>query len=333
MRRLPGALLLAVAVMPWFAAAPGASATSEPEPPIEEVVVTGAQPGPGLWRVTRPADGHVLWILGSYGPLPKKFQWRSAELEHVLQDSGELVAPVAVKAEVGPLGGVTLLPSLIGVRRNPDGKRLQDILSPELYARWLRLKERYIGRDDGVEEWRPIFAAQKLYEEAIRKTGFEPRGVIWPKVEKLAKRADVRITTPEVEFKVAKPRAAIKEFKREPLDDLECFTRTIERLESDLDVMRERANAWATGDVARLRALAPVDNASACIAVVLNAQFMRERGVTDLPGRHEAAWLSAVEDALSRNASSVAVLGIEQILKPDGYVARLRAKGYVVEDP
>jgi hypothetical protein len=29
----------------------------------------------------------------------------------------------------------------------------------------------------------------------------------------------------------------------------------------------------------------------------------------------------------------VAVLGIEQILKPDGYVARLRARGYVIEDP
>jgi hypothetical protein len=275
----------------------------------------------------------VLWILGSYGPLPKKFQWRSIELEGVLEGSGELIAPVSVKTEVGPLGGVTLLPSLIGVRRNPGDERLQDLLPPDLYVRWLRLKERYIGRDDGVEDWRPIFAAQKLYEEAIRKSGFEPRGVIWPKVEKLAKRADVRITRPEVAFKVTKPRAAIKEFKREPLDDIECFTRTIERLESDLDVMKDRAQAWATGDVVRLRALAPVDNASACIAVVLNAQFMRERGITDLPARYEAAWLGAVEEALSRNASSVAVLGIEQILKPDGYVARLRAKGYVVEDP
>jgi hypothetical protein len=97
--------------------------------------------------------------------------------------------------------------------------------------------------------------------------------------------------------------------------------------------MKERADAWASGDVARLRALAPVDNASACIAVVLNAQFMRERGITDLPGRYEAAWLAAVEDALARNTSSVAVLGIEQILKPDGYVSRLRARGYVIEDP
>jgi hypothetical protein len=43
--------------------------------------------------------------------------------------------------------------------------------------------------------------------------------------------------------------------------------------------------------------------------------------------------LSAVEQALASNASTVAVLSIDQILKPDGYVAQLRAKGYAVEDP
>jgi hypothetical protein len=40
-----------------------------------------------------------------------------------------------------------------------------------------------------------------------------------------------------------------------------------------------------------------------------------------------------VEQAMAKNASTVAVLSIDQILKPDGYVARLRAAGYQVEDP
>ena len=82
--------------------------------PIEEILVTGHQPGPGLCKVTRPADGngHVLWILGTHGPLPKKMQWRSAELEAALAESQQLIGPVAMRADVGPLGGVTLLPSL-----------------------------------------------------------------------------------------------------------------------------------------------------------------------------------------------------------------------------
>jgi len=167
----------------------------------------------------------------------------------------------------------------------------------------------------------------------VHAHGFESFGVVWPTVKKLARKARVNITEPEITVKVEEPRAAIQGFKQAPLDDIACLATTIARLESDLELMKVRANAWATGDVGRLRAVAPVDNASVCIAAVLNAQMMRDRGYTDWSERRRAAWLSEVEQALVRNASTVAVLSIDQILKPDGYVGQLRAKGYVVEDP
>jgi hypothetical protein len=303
--------------------------------PLEEVLVTGQQPGPGLWKVTRPGDagGHVLWILGNYSPLPKKMKWRSREIESVLASSQEVLAPATVSASVGPLGGITLLPSLIGARRNPNGERLQDVVPPDLYARWLPLKAHYLGKDDDVEEWRPIFAAQELYRVALKDKELVPYEGVWPQVEKLARKAKVRVTTPEVELKVEKARAAIKEFKKTPLSDVECFSRTIQRLESDLDLMRERANAWSVGDVARLRQLAPVERASACIAVVLESSFMQERGYGDVLERVKAAWVTAAEQALARNGSTVAVLSIDEMLKPNGYIARLREQGYSVEEP
>jgi hypothetical protein len=133
--------------------------------------------------------------------------------------------------------------------------------------------------------------------------------------------------------KVEKPREAIRAFKQAPLSDVECFARTIERLESDLDLMRVRANAWATGDVATLRRLAPVDQASACIAVVMNSSLVQERGLAEVPERATVAWLEAADAALARNASTLAVLSPERTLAPDGYLARLTARGYVVQDP
>ena len=328
-RRAARVLLALIALEPVMVAADDAS------PPIEEVLVTGEQPGPGLWRVTHPSAGHdhVLWILGSYGPLPRKMRWRSTELESILAESQELIGPVSMSAKVGPLGGLTLLPSLVGLRKNPNGERLQALVPAELYLRWLPLKQRYLGRDDDVEEWRPIFAAGALYDKAVKAHGFEPFGVVWSSVEKLARKSRVKVTEPEVAVQVDKPRAAIKDFKQAPLDDVDCFARTIARLESDLELMKVRANAWATGDVAKLRELAPVDNASACIAVVLNAQVMQERGAADWPARRAEAWLMAVDQAFARNPSTVAVLSIDQILKPDGYVAQLRARGYVVDSP
>jgi hypothetical protein len=303
--------------------------------PVEEVLVTGEQPGPGFWQVRRAddPDGHVLWILGSYAPLPKDIKWRSRELEGVIAASQELIAPPSVDAKVGALGGVTLLPSLIGIRNNPDDRRLAEVLPPDLYARWLPLKARYLGRDNDVERWRPIFAAQKLYFAALREARLEPYGVVWPAVEKRARKARLPITEPEVRVKVEKPRDAIREFKQAQLSDVECFAKTIERLESDLDLMRVRANAWATGDVATLRRLAPVDQASACIAVVMSSSLVQERGLADLPERATAAWLEAADAALARHASTLAVLSIERFLAPDGYLARLKARGYVVQEP
>ena len=302
---------------------------------LEEVLVTGQQPGPGLWQVTRPDDPrrHVLWILGNYSPLPKKMTWRSADLAAVLAESQAVLAPVSVSASAGPLGGITLLPSLVGVRRNPGDKRLQEVVPADLYARWLPLKARYLGNDDDVEGWRPIFAAQALYRAALKRNDLVPYDGVWPAVEKLARKARVPVIEPEIELKVVKARSAIKEFKSIPLADVDCFSRTLQRLESDLELMRERANAWAVGDVARLRKLAPVERASACIGVVLESSFMQERGYGDVLDRVRHAWLAAAEKSLMEHDSTLAVLAVDEILKPDGYVAALKQKGYVVVDP
>ncbi len=147
-------LLLAALAHGGLACASVPASASAEAAPLEEVLVTGEQPGPGLWKVTRPDDaaGHALWILGSHSPLPKKMRWRSSELQAVLATSQELLAPPSVDADVGPLGGITLLPSLIGARRNPHDQRLQEVVPPDLYLRWLPLKARYLGNDSEVEE-------------------------------------------------------------------------------------------------------------------------------------------------------------------------------------
>jgi hypothetical protein len=105
---------------------------------------------------------------------------------------------------------------------------------------------------------------------------------VWSQVEKLAHKSHAKVTEPKIELKVEKARATIKEFKRTPLPDVECFARTIERLESDIDLLRDRANAWAVGDVDRFRRLAPVERASACIGLLLESSMARERGYSDL---------------------------------------------------
>ena len=64
-----------------------------------------------------------------------------------------------------------------------------------------------------------------------------------------------------------------------------------------------------------------------------DAQVLRERGLTELPARLMEAWLAEAERALASNVSTVAVLPMRDILSPDGYLGRLRASGYVVDEP
>jgi hypothetical protein len=298
---------------------------------LDEVLVTGEQSGPGLWKVSK--GDHVLWILGRYGPLPRRMIWHSAQVESVIAQSQALLMPANLHPEIGFFTGLTLLPSLVGVRDNPDGARLKDLVPADLYGRWSILKSRYVGQDDNVERRRPIFAARELYTKAVQKVGLDPADVVSPVIERLARKNHLQQITPTVALAIAQPRAAVKEFKHSPLDDRECFEKTIERLETDLDLMRARANAWAVGDIAELRRRTPVDQASACIAAVLNSQLAQERGIQEVPGRMSAAWLAAAEAALSTNVSTFAVLPLDQILKPDGYLTALRTRGYAIEEP
>jgi len=143
------------------------------------VLVTGEQPGPGLWKISK--GDHVMWVLGTYGPLPKKMTWRSKVVEDTVAQSQIFLLQGSARFSVTSKN-LMLRSSVTSLRDNPDDAQLKDILSPDLYARWRVLKEKYIGSSNAAEKWRPIFAAQELYKKAIDKVGLEQsRGsmVIW----------------------------------------------------------------------------------------------------------------------------------------------------------
>lgn len=319
--------------------APGTDApeAEAPLPPgaqeLESIVVTGRQPGPGLWKV-RKGD-HVLWILGVQSPLPKRMEWDSANVERRIAESQEvLTSPYAtIDADVGFFRGLMLLPSMLKARRNPDGKTLRELVTPEQYARWTVLKARYIGGDRDVEEWRPLFAAQELYRKAIARTGLTDSSVVMDLVRRTAKHGGVPVVDPKIVVKIPDPKSALKEFSRTTLDDTQCFAKTLERIEADLGTMVVRANAWAEGDIETLRANTHPTQWAACSAAMTGNAIARKAGFADIETRVRAKWMETAEAALARNASTFATLPAGEMFSADGYLARLAAKGYVIEEP
>src|SRR4051812_11330832 len=99
---LPRRNLLSLCCALWLAACPLLRA-EEPMTgeAMEEVVVTGEFPGPGMWKITRPGDpaGHVLWIVGDPPPLPKRMQWKSRDVEAVALESQEILLDSTLRME------------------------------------------------------------------------------------------------------------------------------------------------------------------------------------------------------------------------------------------
>jgi hypothetical protein len=321
-----------------FSFAADAADTPLPEPTsaprtLETTVVTGAQPGLGLWKVSK--GDHVLWILGSVSPLPKKMEWLSDNVEATIADSqAVLLAPTAnITVKGGVFRGVFLLPAAMKARNNPDDALLKDVVPADLYERWLPLKQRYLGNDKGVEKRRPIFAALRLYERGVERSGLSFKDVVTPVVKKAARRHDVPVSRPDVQIVIDEPRDALRDFAKVSLTDIDCFRRTLDRIEDDIEKMRARGNAWAIGDVEALGDPSATEQFQACYDAIANAGVAQEHGLGDIRQRVTAVWMEAAEAALEKNRSTFAVLPLSLVLNPDGYVTRLRERGYTVEPP
>jgi TraB family protein len=311
--------------------------------PMEEVVVTGEFPGPGMWKVSRAEDpAHVLWIVGDPPPLPKRMQWKSRDVESVALRAQEILLDASVRMEpdekIGVFRGLTLLPAAMKARRNPDEVTLRERLPPDLYARWLAQKKLYLGRDNGVEEWRPIFAANKLRKAAFDELKLRDSGMVWDVVGKLAKKRKIPVTSPNLEFTfhTRDLKAKIKEFSRESLPDTECFSSTLDLVEALSDQVTEgrRAHAWATADLATLDSLPPLPNPYVpCAMAVLGSEVAKEIIPSDIREKLYASWMDAAAKSLAANETTLAIVPLAKLTRAGGYLERLRARGYSIDAP
>lgn len=333
MRFAPLLLIGALWVAPLFANEPGPTATLTERQMDEITVVAGYQPGPGLWRVSK--GDHEMWVMATISPLPKRMQWAADEVKAVITESQEIIAQPTVEFDFdrGMIGMMMLVPSAMGARKNPDKEMLKDQLSPELYQRWLVQKKKFMGRDRSVEKYRPIFAANELFDAVMDDLDLSYKAVVWPVVEKSAKKLKRTITKPTVTLKIDDTKGKLKAFKQTELDDVACLESTISLLETELDVLKARANAWATGDVATLKTMTLSERASSCTNAFLSSSLMQNSPLANLQQQVADTWLKSATASLDKNQSTLAILSLSQVLDTRNYLAALKAQGYTVEAP
>lgn len=276
----------------------------------------------------------MLWVFGTYAPLPKDVQWRSAQVETVIRNSQEYLQPPQASAKPGFFRSITLLPSFIGMRKNPDGAGLRDVMPAADYARWTELKGKYLPDNDDVERERPIFAAEVLTRAARQQAGMAGNDVVYKRTLELVKQGKLKQTSSTFELPMDNARTVLKNFKKSTIGDAACLARTMATLESDIAAASARANAWAKGDIDEIRKLDFTSREEACFGAVMNsAAFDAEPEFRNMMARAHAKWIASAEKALDTNASTFAMLPMKEILDPKGVIAQLAAKGYQVEQP
>jgi TraB family protein len=320
----------------------GIASAQTSEAPLDEVIVTGEFVGPGMWQVSHPDHpGHTLWIVGEPPPLPQGMHFHSQKVERVASQSQEVLMQPGFSLKPAEKIGVwrmlTLVPAALKLRKNPDKATLKDLLSADVYARWLVQKKLYLGHDAGLEKMRPMVVADKLSNAAFKKLRLG-NGGSWGGAWKQVRDKKIPVTTPSLDFtfKTDNLRGQIKAFARQKLADEECLAKTIELTEalSNKPVEEARARAWATADLARLRELPPLPNPDPyCEKAIVDSLAMTTPVPANIRETLDELWLDAAGDAVTKNVSTLGFVKMSDLLGEQGYLENLRKRGYQILAP
>lgn len=290
---------------------------------MEVVLVVGEQPGPGLWKVS--SGEHAMWILGEISPYPRKAKWTSTRFENLLGNSQELLLDFsgyfrADHTNTRKLAAAELLPS---------GVTLKDVISPELYRRFELAANRYGAV--GLEELRPFAATNRLVVSAMDRMdmrGFSARFA----AEQLAKKRRIKTTY------FAVPELSFDDRLQNWQDDANavCLDQLLTTLGDGAVGVRKLANAWSVGDIPTLRKLVPTYSFSRdgfrsgeCAA----AMHGGKKEAAAYKQKRTQSWMKEAKRALKNNKRTMAVVPMSELFASDGYLAKLRAEGYEIEEP
>ncbi len=311
------ALVLAV----FLGSVPARVRAADPPPTMDEIVVTGERTGPGMWHVHRGAA--QLWILGSMSPLPKGITWRSKQLEQVLETTQQVV--VQKPFDIGIARVLWLLLTERSALMVPGGKRLADVMPPKLHARFALQRAKFTDDADKWERFRPSIAALLLQQAAFHQVGLSTRLDLGAAVRELAKKHGVRID----EIKIAGVGDVLEALKTmPPATENACVEASLVTVESDLPRLKERAQAWADGNVEKIASLRQPAAVDAC-----RVAMEQGAGASDLIALARRTWLDAMLKYLQQDGVTVAVVNIDLMLEPGGLLDELRAKGYDIDAP
>jgi hypothetical protein len=177
---------------------------------------------------------------------------------------------------------------------------------------------------------RPLMAAELLEGAALASVGLEEdTDGITRQLRRVIRRHDVPYTDVvyTTDMTVSSMMNAMNEV---PFDaEVACLRSMLESLETDLDLLKDKAEAWAYGQVNELYATSARGTAkTSCFEALTTPpelqQVFRQAG---------ALWITEAERALNANRNTFAMLDINRLIDADGVLRTLQERGYEIIEP
>lgn len=297
---------------------------------LPEINVEGSSQTPPLWYASK--DGYTVIVLSTVAPFPAGLYWRSARLEKILQRATAIILPPKAKLKLGFFGRMSAVTSAPGKTSYENGLTLADSLTASAYDDVVLANERFNKNDSSLIRARPAFAAYLLQRAALSHMHLDHESPVYAYLQGLGRRDHAQIFEPDYAVRVDGPRDFVGAITGEQPADINCLSQTAHLLVHRGNLLRERAQAWADGDTAKVQA-DRIEALETCRASLHPGENLAKHGVTDLHGHMLASWVAAVDDASRTNKIVLAALPFDELIGADGYLSVLRQNGFSVSGP
>lgn len=284
---------------------------------IETVIVTAHVPGPPIWRISK-GDSEVD-LIGIVQPLPEGLGWNKDGVQSALKGARALLLPP--RASAGLFDMLWLLAWHSDALYLPRGTTVESTLPADLRARFIAAREKIHGDAGRYSSLRPPLAAFRLEGDILKAQRFatdEPASTL----QHLARSAGVPShfvadyeAIPMLKQLPDMPQTANEACVKAALDDIDAVSAHA----------AAAAKAWASGDLAGIKANYSEQRFESCIQSVPSVAALFQRAVNDS--------VKAVDTVLAQHGKTVMAASIGSLLRQNGILDRLRAEGATIEGP
>src|SRR3954452_16688471 len=260
------------------------------------------------WKAT--GKGGTIYLVGSIHVMSASFYPLNPALDAAFKESDLLVEEVDLAQMTDPMAQMAMLTR--GML--PSGQSLDKVLSPATLALVNKTTADMGGAAGPLMRFKPWMLAIALQGMELAKAGFDPALGLDQHFYEEAQQAGKPVQGLETfDYQISRFDGMTMEQQERLLAE------TLKELETETATVGKLGDAWKAGDVATLE--------KTVLADLKSDPLMYQRLLVERNNN----WMPKIEALFARRGRALVVVGAAHVVGPDGLLAKLKAKGYTIE--